>query len=133
MTTANKITIFRVICIPVFIVLMYMDGAAARYGALAVFVIASLSDFLDGYIARHYNQVYNFGKFMDPLADKILVITAMLLFVESGRMPGWVLRWWWPGSSPCPACGWWLWNRGGSLPPPSPARSRPPAPWSVSS
>ncbi len=91
MTTANKITIFRVICIPVFIVLMYMDGAAARYGALAVFVIASLSDFLDGYIARHYNQVSNFGKFMDPLADKILVITAMLLFVESGRMPGWVL------------------------------------------
>ena len=91
MTTANKITIFRVICIPVFIVLMYMDGAAARYGALAVFVIASLSDFLDGYIARHYNQVSNFSKFMDPLADKILVITAMLLFVESGRMPGWVL------------------------------------------
>ena len=91
MTTANKITIFRVICIPVFIGLMYMDGAAARYGALAVFVIASLSDFLDGYIARHYNQVSNFGKFMDPLADKILVITAMLLFVESGRMPGWVL------------------------------------------
>ena len=91
MTTANKITIFRVICIPVFIVLMYMDGAAARYGALAVFVIASLSDFLDGYIARHYNQVSNFGKFMDPLAEKILVITAMLLFVESGRMPGWVL------------------------------------------
>ena len=91
MTTANKITIFRVICIPVFIVLMYMDGAAARYGALAVFVIASLSDFLDGYIARHYNQVSNFGKFMDPLAYKILVITAMLLFVESGRMPGWVL------------------------------------------
>ena len=91
MTTANKITIFRVICIPVFIVLMYMDGAAARSGALAVFVIASLSDFLDGYIARHYNQVSNFRKFMDPLADKILVITAMLLFVESGRMPGWVL------------------------------------------
>ena len=91
MTTANKITIFRVICIPVFIVLMYMDGAAARYGALAAFVIASLSEFMDGYIAQHYNQVSNFGKFMDPLADKILVITAMLLFVESGRMPGWVL------------------------------------------
>ena len=91
MTTANKITIFRVFCIPLFIILMYMDGAAARYGALAVFVIASLSDFLDGYIARHYNQVSNFGKFMDPLADKILVITAMILFVESGRMPGWVL------------------------------------------
>ena len=91
MTTANKITIFRVICIPVFIVLMYLEGAAYRNAALAVFVIASLSDFLDGYIARHYNQVSNFGKFMDPLADKMLVITAMLLFVEQGRMPGWML------------------------------------------
>jgi len=91
MTTANKITIFRVICIPVFIVLMYLEGQTAQYAALAVFVVASLSDFLDGYIARHYNQVSNFGKFMDPLADKMLVITAMLLFVEQGRMPGWML------------------------------------------
>ena len=79
MTTANKITLFRVLCIPVFIVLMYLDGPAMQYAALAVFVIASLSDFVDGYIARHYNQVSNFGKFMDPLADKMLVITAMLL------------------------------------------------------
>lgn len=91
MTTANKITIFRVVCIPVFIVLMYLEGQAYQYAALAVFVIASLSDFLDGYIARHYNQVSNFGKFMDPLADKMLVVTAMLLFVEQGRMPGWML------------------------------------------
>lgn len=83
MTTANKITIFRVICIPVFIVLMYMDGAA-RYGALAVFVIASLSDFLDGYIARHYNQVSNFGKFMDPLADKMLTTAAFLYMMRDG-------------------------------------------------
>ena len=84
MTTANKITIFRVICIPVFIVLMYLEAPWTQYAALAVFVIASLSDFLDGYIARHYNQVSNFGKFMDPLA-------AMLLFVEQGRLPGWML------------------------------------------
>ncbi|MCI9469240.1 MAG: CDP-diacylglycerol--glycerol-3-phosphate 3-phosphatidyltransferase [Oscillospiraceae bacterium] len=91
MTTANKITIFRVICIPVFIVLMYLEAPWTQYAALAVFVIASLSDFLDGYIARHYNQVSNFGKFMDPLADKMLVVTAMLLFVEQGRMPGWML------------------------------------------
>lgn len=91
MTTANKITFFRVLCIPVFIVLMYLDGPAMQYAALAVFVIASLSDFVDGYIARHYNQVSNFGKFMDPLADKMLVITAMLLFVEQGRMSGWIL------------------------------------------
>lgn len=91
MTTANKITLFRVLCIPVFIVLMYLDGSAMQYAALAVFVIASLSDFVDGYIARHYNQVSNFGKFMDPLADKMLVITAMILFVEQGRMSGWIL------------------------------------------
>ena len=71
MTTANKITIFRVICIPVFILLMYLNGDAMRYAALVVFIVASLSDFLDGYIARHYNQVSNFGKFMDPLADKV--------------------------------------------------------------
>ena len=57
MTTANKITIFRVICIPVFILLMYLNGDTMRYAALVVFIVASLSDFLDGYIARHYNQV----------------------------------------------------------------------------
>ena len=88
MTTANKITIFRVILIPVFLVLAY---AGQRYWALAVFVIASLSDMLDGYIARHYNQITDFGKFMDPLADKVLVMAAMCYFVEVGRMPGWVL------------------------------------------
>lgn len=87
-TTANKITIFRVLMIPVFLVLAYTGH---RYWALAVFVLASLSDMLDGYIARHYNQVTNFGKFMDPLADKVLVMAAMCFFVECGRMPGWAL------------------------------------------
>ena len=88
MTTANKITIFRVVLIPVFLVLAY----AGRMGwALLVFVLASLSDMLDGYIARHYNQITDFGKFMDPLADKVLVMAAMCYFVEAGRMPGWVL------------------------------------------
>jgi CDP-diacylglycerol--glycerol-3-phosphate 3-phosphatidyltransferase len=87
-TTANKITIFRVLMIPVFLVLAYTGH---RYWALAVFVLASLSDMLDGYIARHYNQVTNFGKFMDPLADKVLVMAAMCYFVEAGRMPGWAL------------------------------------------
>ena len=91
MTTANKITIFRVVCIPVFILLMYLNGDAMRYAALVVFIVASLSDFLDGYIARHYNQVSNFGKFMDPLADKMLVISAMILFVAHGRMDAWML------------------------------------------
>ena len=88
MTTANKITLFRVVLIPVFLVLAYTGHL--RW-ALLVFVLASLSDMLDGYIARHYNQITDFGKFMDPLADKVLVMAAMCYFVEAGRMPGWVL------------------------------------------
>ena len=88
MTTANKITILRVILVPVLVVLMYMK---LHYWALAVFIIASLSDTLDGYIARHYNQVSDFGKFMDPLADKMLVLAAMTMFVEWHAMPAWVL------------------------------------------
>ena len=87
-TLANKITIFRVLMIPVFLVLAY---AGMRYWALAVFILASLSDMADGYVARHYNQITNFGKFMDPLADKVLVMAAMCYFVQIGRMPGWAL------------------------------------------
>ena len=88
MTTANKLTIFRVVLIPVFLILAY----AGRMGwALAVFILASLTDMLDGYVARHYNQITDFGKFMDPLADKVLVMAAMCFFVETGRMPGWAL------------------------------------------
>ena len=87
-TTANKITMVRVALIPVFLVLCYLDY---RIAATVVFIIASLSDLLDGYIARHYNQVSNFGKFMDPLADKILVLSAMCFLVEKGQMPGWVM------------------------------------------
>lgn len=91
MTTANKITIFRVILVPVLLVLMYWDFPGHMYWSLAVFILASLSDFADGYIARHYNQVSDFGKFMDPLADKLLVISAMLMFVSWGTMPAWAL------------------------------------------
>ena len=87
-TTANKITMLRVVLIPVFLVLCYLDH---RIAATVVFIIASLSDLLDGYIARHYNQVSNFGKFMDPLADKMLVLSAMCFLVEKGQMPGWVV------------------------------------------
>ena len=88
MTTANKITLLRIALIPVFIILAYMG--AGIWPVLA-FLIASLSDTLDGYIARHYNQVTDFGKFMDPLADKILVLSAMCYFVERGQMPGWAV------------------------------------------
>ena len=91
MTTENKITIFRVILVPVLLVLMYWDFPGHMYWSLAVFILASVSDFADGYIARHYNQVSDFGKFMDPLADKLLVISAMLMFVSWGTMPAWAL------------------------------------------
>ena len=85
-TTANKITVARIALIPVFLLLVY---SGQMYWALAVYIIACLSDFVDGYIARHYNQITNFGKFMDPLADKMLVLAAMCVFIERGQMPGW--------------------------------------------
>ena len=82
---------FRVLLIPVFLIVLYLDFSGHYLVALGVFIIASLSDFLDGYIARHYNQITDFGKFMDPIADKVLVISAMVMFVSWGRMPAWVL------------------------------------------
>lgn len=91
MNTANKITLFRVALIPVFVVLCYLSQSWSKWAALVIFLLASLSDFADGYIARHYNQVTDFGKFLDPIADKLLVTSALLLFVEQGRMPAWVL------------------------------------------
>ena len=94
MTTASKITLVRVVLIPVYMVLMLLSANGAdwlRWAAVAVFVIASISDFLDGYIARHYNQVSDFGKFLDPLADKLLVTACMMIFVGWGRMPSWVV------------------------------------------
>ena len=91
MNTANKLTMLRVLMIPAFLLVLYLGVPGANYWALAIFVIASLTDTLDGYIARHYNQTTDFGKFMDPLADKCLVTAAMLWFVEIGQMPGWAL------------------------------------------
>lgn len=85
-TTANKITMLRIVLIPVFLILAYTGHL---YTALAVYIIACLSDVADGYIARHYNQVSDFGKFMDPLADKMLVLAAMCFFIENGQMAGW--------------------------------------------
>ena len=91
MNTANKLTILRVVMIPAFLLVLYLDVPHANYWALAIFAAASATDTLDGYIARHYNQITDFGKFMDPLADKCLVTAAMLWFVEVGQMPGWAL------------------------------------------
>ena len=91
MTTANKLTLCRVVMIPIFLVLLYVDFTGHLWAALAVFILASVTDFIDGYVARHYHQITDFGKFMDPLADKVLVVTAMLWFVQSGQMPAWAV------------------------------------------
>ena len=87
-TTANKITMLRVVLVPVFMIFAYSGLLTA---AFAVYVVACLSDFLDGYIARHYNQTSDFGKFADPLADKMLVVAALCFFADKGQMPGWIV------------------------------------------
>ena len=88
MTTASKITLIRVMLIPLYMVLMYLSGGCPNgwmFGALGVFIIASLTDYVDGYIARKYNQVSDFGKFLDPLADKMLTTAAFLGLMHHGR------------------------------------------------
>lgn len=94
MTLASKITLIRVAFIPLYMVFMYQSGGVSgvwMWFALAIFIIASITDFVDGQIARKYNQVSDFGKFLDPLADKLLTIAAMVMFCEWGMMPGWAL------------------------------------------
>lgn len=94
MTLASKITLARVLMIPAFLITMYLSAGEAglwMYLSLAIFITASLTDFVDGYIARHYNQVTDFGKFLDPLADKLLTIAAMTMFCEWGVFPAWAL------------------------------------------
>lgn len=94
MTLASKITLVRVAFIPIFMLFMYLSvGEPGLWMllALAVFIIASLTDFVDGQIARKYNQVSDFGKFLDPLADKLLTISAMVMFCQWGMMPAWAL------------------------------------------
>lgn len=93
MNLPNKLTLFRVILIPFFLffLLSGYGGAYSRWIALGIFVVASLTDLLDGKIARKYHLVTNFGKFMDPLADKLLVCSAMIAFIELGQMPSWIV------------------------------------------
>ena len=93
MNLPNKLTVFRMILIVPFVFVMLTDvcGAAGKWIALALFVGASLTDLLDGHIARKYNLVTNFGKFMDPLADKLLVCSALICFVELSYMPAWMV------------------------------------------
>ena len=94
MTTATKITLLRVVMIPAYMATMYLSQGEVglwMYISLAIFIIASMTDFVDGYIARHYNQTTDFGKFLDPLADKLLTIAAMAMFCEWGTFPAWAL------------------------------------------
>lgn len=92
MNLPNKLTIFRVILIPFFIVFLLVPITAFdKWIALAIFIIASLTDLLDGKIARKYNLVTNFGKFMDPLADKLLVCSALICLIELNKIPSWMV------------------------------------------
>ena len=88
MNLPNKLTVLRIIMVPFFVFFMLTDvgGAANKWIALAIFAVASLTDLLDGKIARKYNLVTNFGKFMDPLADKLLVCSAMICLIPSGKL-----------------------------------------------
>ena len=97
MNLANKLTIFRIILVPVMAIIPYLNlkgdflGLPLTYFFMElIFIVASITDKLDGYIARSRNQVTTFGKFLDPLADKILVLTAMIMLVEMGRLPAWI-------------------------------------------
>lgn len=94
MNLPNKLTTLRVIMIPFFVLFLMMDGGTNptyRYIAAAIFIVASLTDLLDGKIARKYNLVTNFGKFMDPLADKLLVCSALICMIELGQLPAWMV------------------------------------------
>lgn len=91
MTTANKITLVRICMIPFFIWFALQNDSTSLIVALVLFCLASFTDFLDGYVARKYNQVTDFGKFVDPLADKLLVTAALLIFIEKGIFPAWMV------------------------------------------
>ena len=97
MNLANKLTIFRIILVPIILIIQLFNISGDLWGIPLTYliidiicIIASLTDKLDGYIARSRNQITNFGKFLDPIADKILVIVAMLILVEAGRLPAWI-------------------------------------------
>ena len=94
MTLATKITLIRVAFIPAYLVLMYLSGGQANlwmWLALAIFIIASITDYVDGHIARSRQQITDFGKFLDPLADKLLTLAAMCMFCQWGTFPAWAL------------------------------------------
>lgn len=91
MNIANKITLFRVFLVPVFMIVLFSDLSNSQTIAGFIFIFASLTDALDGYLARSRNLVTNFGKFVDPLADKVLVSAALISLVDIGKIPGWIV------------------------------------------
>lgn len=93
MNTPNKLTVVRMIMVPFFVLFMLTDfaGAAGKWISLLLFVAASFTDYLDGHLARKYNLVTDFGKFMDPLADKLLVCSALICLVEMDRLAAWIV------------------------------------------
>jgi len=91
LTLPNKLSIARAVCIPVIVVLLYLQDPACRIAAGIVFILACITDFLDGRIARSRNLVTDFGKFIDPVADKLLVLTTMIMLIHLQLMPAWVV------------------------------------------
>ena len=91
MNLPNKLSIARVICIPAIVVLLYLQDPACRIAAGILFIIACLTDFLDGRIARKHNLITDFGKFIDPVADKLLVLTTLIMLIHREMMPAWVV------------------------------------------
>ncbi|MGL5694817.1 MAG: CDP-diacylglycerol--glycerol-3-phosphate 3-phosphatidyltransferase [Peptostreptococcaceae bacterium] len=91
MNLPNKLTLFRIFLIPVFIILMMLNIPNKYLIACIIFIVASITDAMDGYIARKYNLVTDFGKFMDPLADKLLVISALTCMIEASLVPAWMV------------------------------------------
>ena len=90
MNLPNKLTVLRIILVPIMVIVMYLNIPNALIIADIIFIIASITDKLDGQIARKNNQITTFGKFLDPIADKILVLAAMIMLVEVGKIPGWI-------------------------------------------
>ena len=90
MNLPNKLTMLRILMIPVFVIFALMQQQWAQYVALLIYIVACFTDTLDGKIARSRHLVTNFGKFADPIADKLLVMSALVVLVDSGRMPSWV-------------------------------------------
>ena len=91
MNLPNKLSILRVLCVPVIVVLMLLEGREWQWAALAVFLLASFTDYLDGHLARKHQLITDFGKFIDPVADKLLVLSTLIMLIHRDLMPAWAV------------------------------------------